>query len=85
MNAAALLRCPLCGGTCQSLMSSLTTGLPECLGKAGHRFRVPANDNTPLPEIVCLIGWTKGCPYRSCERAGSCQAPVPANDNEPLP
>jgi hypothetical protein len=37
----------------------------------------------PRVDIVCRIGFTKACPYVSCERAGECMAPVAANDNEP--
>lgn len=87
MNAAALLRCPLCGRTCQSLMRSLESGLPECQ-PSGHRYEA-ANDNEPLPKIDCRLGpWRMGrCPYPSCEIAGECMAPTspysPANDNEP--
>lgn len=40
---------------------------------------------TVLADVVCRLGWTKGCPYMSCERARCCMAPTPANDNEPLP
>jgi hypothetical protein len=28
-----------------------------------------------LDAMPCKLGWTEGCPYRSCERAGQCQAP----------
>lgn len=37
------------------------------------------------PKIVCRLGsWKTGrCPFKSCEMADACTAPVPDNDNDP--